>query len=220
MERGAAVGGKTVTSGCFISIEGGEGAGKSTQIRMLAERLEGRGLLVDVTREPGGTEGAEAIRALLLGGGDDRWGAEAEALLFAAARSDHVAKRIKPALAKGIWVISDRYLDSSRAYQGASLGLSDAAIMQLHDIGSRGFLPHRTIILDLPLADARERTRQRDGDESDRIGGRGDVFHQRVRDAFLAIAAAEPARVRVVDARGDANDVADRLFAQIADMLP
>jgi dTMP kinase len=206
--------------GRFISIEGGEGAGKSTQIRMLAERLGAHGLAVDITREPGGTEGAEAIRGLLLGGGDDRWGAEAEALLFAAARSDHVAKRIKPALAKGIWVISDRYLDSSRAYQGASLGLSDAAIMQLHAIGSGGFLPERTIILDLPLADSRERTKQRDGGESDRIGGRDDAFHQRVRDAFLAIAEAEPHRVRVVDARGTAADVGDSLFAQIADLLP
>lgn len=206
--------------GRFISIEGGEGAGKSTQIRILAERLAAHGLAVDITREPGGTEGAEAIRGLLLGGGDDRWGAEAEALLFAAARSDHVTKRIKPALAKGIWVISDRYLDSSRAYQGASLGLSDAAIMQLHAIGSGGFLPERTIILDLPLADARERTQQRDGGESDRIGGRDDAFHQRVRDAFLAIAEAEPHRVRVVDARGTAEDVGDRLFAQIADLLP
>lgn len=206
--------------GHFISIEGGEGAGKSTQIRMLAERLAAHGLVVDITREPGGTEGAEAIRGLLLGGGDDRWGAEAEALLFAAARSDHVVKRIKPALAKGIWVISDRYLDSSRAYQGASLGLSDAAIMQLHAIGSGGFLPERTIILDLPLADARERTQQRDGGESDRIGGRDDAFHQRVRDAFLAIAEAEPHRVRVVDARGTAEDVGERLFAQIADLLP
>jgi len=209
-----------VIMGRFISIEGGEGAGKSTQIRMLAERLAAQGLAVDITREPGGTEGAEAIRGLLLGGGDDRWGAEAEALLFAAARSDHVTKRIKPALAKGIWVISDRYLDSSRAYQGASLGLSDAAIMQLHAIGSGGFLPERTIILDLPLADARERTQQRDGGESDRIGGRDDAFHQRVRDAFLAIAEAEPHRVRVVDARGTAEDVGDRLFAQIADLLP
>ncbi|MEY4998827.1 MAG: dTMP kinase [Pseudomonadota bacterium] len=206
--------------GHFISIEGGEGAGKSTQIRMLAERLAAHGLAVDITREPGGTEGAEAIRGLLLGGGDDRWGAEAEALLFAAARSDHVTKRIKPALAKGIWVISDRYLDSSRAYQGASLGLSDAAIMQLHAIGSGGFLPQRTIILDLPLADGRQRTQQRDGGESDRIGGRDDAFHQRVRDAFLAIAEAEPHRVRVVDARGTADDVGDRLFAQIADLLP
>jgi len=205
--------------GRFISIEGGEGAGKSTQIRTLAERLRAHGLHVDVTREPGGTEGAEAIRTLLLGGGDDRWGAEAEALLFAAARSDHVAKRIKPALDQGMWVVSDRYLDSSRAYQGASLGLSDSAIMELHRIGSGGFLPDRTIILDMPLNEARKRTEKRDGGVSDRIGGRDDDFHQRVRDAFLAIAAAEPERVRVVDAGGSADEVADRLFAQIADLL-
>ena len=125
-----------MTEGRFISIEGGEGAGKSTQIALLAEKLKALGLSVDLTREPGGTEGAEAIRQLLLGGGDERWGASAEAMLFAAARSDHVEKRIKPAVAQGIWVISDRFLDSSRAYQGASLGLSDAVIMDLHRIGS------------------------------------------------------------------------------------
>lgn len=205
--------------GRFISIEGGEGAGKSTQIRTLAERLRAKGHEVELTREPGGTDGAEAIRGLLLGGGDDRWGPEAEALLFAAARSDHVEKRIKPALAAGKWVVSDRYLDSSRAYQGASLGLSDAAIMELHRIGSGGFLPDRTIILDMPLEEARKRTEKRDGGNSDRIGGRDDAFHQRVRDAFRSIAAAEPERVRLVDARGSAAEVADRLFAQIADLL-
>jgi dTMP kinase len=209
-----------VTPGKFISIEGGEGAGKSTQIRLLAEKLQQLGLTVDLTREPGGTEGAEAIRELLLGGGDDRWGAEAEALLFAAARSDHVAKRIKPALAKGVWVISDRFVDSSRAYQGASLALSDDVIMQLHKLGSGGFLPDRTIVLDLPLAAARERTHRRDGGNADRIGGRSDDFHQRVRDAFRQIAADEPERVRLVDADGPPEDIAARIFDQIADLVP
>ncbi|MFN3748825.1 MAG: dTMP kinase [Sphingorhabdus sp.] len=209
-----------MTKGCFISIEGGEGAGKSTQIGLLAKHLENVGLTVDLTREPGGTEGAEAIRQLLLGGGDDRWGPAAEAMLFAAARSDHVEKRIKPALAQGTWVISDRYLDSSRAYQGASLGVSDDVIMELHRIGSNGFLPDRTIVLDLPLEASRERTRARDGDTADRIGGRNDAFHQRVRDAFHQIAKAEPERVRLVDARGTPEEVAKRLFAEIADLLP
>lgn len=209
-----------MTVGRFISIEGGEGAGKSTQIALLAERLRALGLKVDLTREPGGTDGAEAIRQLLLGGGDDRWGPSAEAMLFAAARSDHVEKRIKPAVKQGVWVISDRYLDSSRAYQGASLGLSDTVIMELHRIGSGGYLPDRTIILDLPLEASRQRTQARDGDRADRIGGRNDAFHQRVRDAFHKIAATEPTRVRLVDAGGSPDEVAQRIFAEIADLLP
>ncbi len=209
-----------MTQGRFISIEGGEGAGKSTQIALLAERLKALGLPVDLTREPGGTEGAEAIRQLLLGGGDDRWGPSAEAMLFAAARSDHVEKRIKPAVAQGIWVISDRFLDSSRAYQGASLGVSDSVIMDLHRIGSGGYLPDRTIVLDLPLEASRQRTQARDGDSSDRIGGRDDAFHQRVRNAFHQIAQTEPERVRLVDASGTSDEVAARIFAEIADLLP
>jgi dTMP kinase len=209
-----------MAAGKFISIEGGEGAGKSTQIALLAERLRDLGLDIDLTREPGGTDGAEAIRQLLLGGHDDRWGHSAEALLFAAARSDHVEKRIRPALADGKWVISDRFVDSSRAYQGASLGLSDATIMQLHQIGSGGFLPDRTIVLDIPLDEARQRTRQRDGDMSDRIGGRDDTFHQNVRDAFKRISEQEPDRVRIVDARGVPEEIAARIFDQIADLLP
>ena len=209
-----------MTRGRFISIEGGEGAGKSTQIALLAERLKAHGLSVDLTREPGGTEGAEAIRQLLLRGGDDRWGPAAEAMLFAAARSDHVEKRIRPAVDAGIWVVSDRFLDSSRAYQGASLGLSDAVIMDLHRIGSGGYLPDRTIILGLPLEASRQRTQARDGDATDRIGGRNDAFHLRVRDAFHHIASAEPARVRLVDARGTPEEVSDRILAEIADLLP
>lgn len=206
--------------GHFLSIEGGEGAGKSTQITLLAEALRAQGLTVDLTREPGGTEGAEAIRQLLLGGGDDRWGPAAEAMLFAAARSDHVEKRIKPNVEKGIWVISDRYLDSSRAYQGASLGVSDATIMELHRIGSGGYLPDRTIILDLPLEASRARTQARDGNNPDRIGGRNDVFHQRVREAFHQIAMREPERVRLVDADANPETVAARIWAELADLLP
>lgn len=209
-----------MTKGHFISIEGGEGAGKSTQIAMLASALQAKGISVDLTREPGGTEGAEAIRQLLLGGGDDRWGAAAEAMLFAAARSDHVEKRIKPNIANGTWVVSDRYLDSSRAYQGASLGLSDEVILSLHQIGSGGYLPDRTIILDLPLEASRKRTRARDGDNPDRIGGRDDAFHQRVREAFHQIARDEPQRVRLVDADGTPEDVAGRIMSELADLLP
>jgi dTMP kinase len=209
-----------MVQGKFISIEGGEGTGKSTQIAILANSLRNLGLSVELTREPGGTNGAEAIRQLLLNGSDDRWGRSAEALLFAAARSDHVEKRIRPALAGGNWIISDRFVDSSRAYQGASLGLSDATIMQLHRIGSEGLLPDRTLVLDMPIAEARKRTRQRDGDMSDRIGGRNDAFHENVRDAFRQISEQEPGRVRIVDARGATDEVAARIFDQIADLLP
>lgn len=209
-----------MVEGIFLSIEGGEGVGKSTQIAALKEALESRGLEVVVTREPGGTEGAEAIRQLLLGGSDDRWGPRPEALLFAAARGDHVEKLIKPSLAAGKWVISDRFIDSSRAYQGISLGLGDADIMELHRIGSGGFLPHRTLVLDLSDAEAARRATARDKGQSDRIGGRDAEFHASVRRAFQGFAATEPARVKLIDAAGSAQDVTARLITAIADLLP
>jgi dTMP kinase len=209
-----------MAEGAFLSIEGGEGVGKSTQIAALKAALEARRLDVVLTREPGGTEGAEAIRQLLLGGSDDRWGGGPEALLFAAARGDHVEKLIKPSLAAGRWVISDRFVDSSRAYQGASLGLGDADIMELHRIGSGGFLPHRTLVLDLSDAEAAARASARDGGQSDRIGGRNAEFHASVRQAFHRFAAAEPERIRLVDASGEATAVTERLLTAIADLLP
>lgn len=209
-----------MAEGVFLSIEGGEGVGKSTQIAALKVALEVRGIDVVITREPGGTEGAEAIRALLLGGADDRWGAGPEALLFAAARGDHVEKLIKPALAAGQWVISDRFLDSSRAYQGASLGLGDTDILELHRIGSDGFLPQRTLVLDLGDEESARRANTRDNGQSDRIGGRNADFHASVRRAFHKFADAEPGRVRIVDASGDAGAVTGRLLAEISDLLP
>ena len=209
-----------MAAGVFLSIEGGEGVGKSTQIAALKDVLESRGLDVVLTREPGGTEGAEAIRQLLLGGSDDRWGPRPEALLFAAARGDHVEKLIKPSLANGKWVISDRFIDSSRAYQGVSLGLGDADIMELHRIGSGGFMPQRTLILDLSDAEAARRALARDDGHADRIGGRDAEFHAKVRRAFQHFVATEPARVRSIDAAGAARDVTARLIAAIADLLP
>jgi dTMP kinase len=206
--------------GVFISIEGGEGAGKSTQISALAAYLRERGIDVVLTREPGGTEGAEAIRNLLLGGSDERWGKAAEALLFAAARSDHVEKLIKPALAAGKWVISDRYVDSSRAYQGASLGLGDADIMVLHKIGSGGFLPTLTFVLDLPPDVATLRLEQRDAGVSDRIGGRSSEFHAKVRSSFLQIAAQEPERVRFIDANDSPENVTQAMIATLSSLVP
>jgi dTMP kinase len=208
-----------VAEGVFLSIEGGEGVGKSTQIAALRDALEARGLDVVLTREPGGTEGADAIRQLLLNGNDDRWGPRAEALLFAAARSDHVEKLIKPSLAAGKWVISDRFVDSSRAYQGASLGMGDNDIMELHRIGSNAFLPHRTLVLDLDDAEATRRASERDRGISDRIGGRNADFHAQVREAFHRFADADPTRIRLINAFGPVAEVTKRLMSAVADLL-
>ncbi|MDO7835341.1 dTMP kinase [Sphingobium sp. HBC34] len=208
-----------MTQGRFITLEGGEGAGKSTQIRALAAALRARGITVVETREPGGSEGAEAIRTLLLTGGADRWSARAEALLFAAARADHVEKTIRPALARGAWVISDRFLDSSRAYQGQG-ELTDADIVALHRIGSEGFLPDRTLLLNVGLSEANERTRKRDGELTDRIGGRNIEFHRGVSRAFAHMARDEPARFRIIDATGSPDAVTARLLPQLFDLLP
>jgi dTMP kinase len=206
-------------AGRFITLEGGEGVGKSTQLRRLAEALRERGLVVVETREPGGSPGAEAIRRLLLEGEVDKWTAPAEALLFAAARADHVAKTIRPALAAGSWVVCDRFLDSSIAYQGGAGGLGAATIRKLHEIGSGGFLPDRTLLLELPPGDAAGRARVRDVDGADRIGGRDADYHAGVASAFAAIAAEEPDRFRRVDASGSPEAVTPRLLAALEDLL-
>ena len=206
--------------GRFVSLEGGEGVGKSTQLRALAAALRARGLDVVETREPGGSPGAEAIRSLLLQGEAERWTAEAEALLFAAARADHVARTIRPALEAGKWVISDRFLDSSIAYQGGAGGLGVETIRALHQIGSRGFLPDRTLLLQIPADVAADRAAQRDGNAGDRIGTRGTAYHAEVASAFCAIAEEEPGRFRIVDASGSADEVTGRLIAELADLLP
>jgi len=204
--------------GRFISIEGGEGVGKSTQIAALADAIRKAGHEVIVTREPGGTQGAEVIRQMLLGGSAERWLPRAEALLFAAARSDHVERLIEPALEGGKWVISDRFLDSSRAYQGGGSGLSDADILTLHEIGSRGLLPDRTLVLRLDAHEAARRATIRDSGNSDRIQGRDAAFHKDVDMAFVSYAEREP-RVRLVDADGAPQDVTARLLTEIADLL-
>lgn len=206
--------------GRFLSVEGGEGAGKSTQVRRLADELRARGLEVVVTREPGGSEGAEAIRELLMQGEVKRWSAHSEALLFAAARADHVEKVIQPALGIGSWVISDRFVDSSRAYQGVAGGIDDAAVLALHGFGSRGLLPDRTLVLEVPPEIGAERAAARDGAAADRFAARGRSFHDDVAAAFRRFAAAEPDRVRLIDAGCDVDTVAASLVAAIADLLP
>lgn len=204
--------------GRLISLEGGEGVGKSTQLSALAAALRKRELDVVKTREPGGSDGAEAIRSLLLQGEDGRWPIEAEALLFAAARRDHLEKTIRPALEAGKWVISDRFVDSSLAYQGGAGGLGIERIRELHNFACDGFLPDRTLIL--TLGEGQARANARDRDSPDRIGGRPAEFHHKVDVAFRLIAAEEPERVRLVDASGPKEEVTERLLAEIADLLP
>lgn len=201
--------------GRFISLEGGEGVGKSTQARALAAALRARGLEVVETREPGGSDNAEAIRGLLFA---RDWEPAAEALLFAAARADHVARTIRPALVRGAWVVSDRYVDSSRAYQGEGLDLGDAAILALHDLGSDGMLPDRTLVLSMPVDEAAARELVRDG-RLDRFGRRGAAYHERLHAFFGRLAEREPDRVRCIDADGLPGDVTARLLVALEDLL-
>jgi dTMP kinase len=210
--------GAPISTGKFISLEGGEGAGKSTQVRALAQALQKRGLDVLITREPGGSDGAEKIRDLLLSGSADRWEAKAEALLFAAARADHFERTIAPALRQGRWVISDRFVDSSLAYQGGAGGLGIETVRQLNVFATGNHFPDRTFIM--TLDEAGERARARDTDGSDRIGGRATDYHHRVELAFRMIAAEEPDRVKLVDASGTQEEVTQRLLDALADLLP
>lgn len=205
--------------GKFISLEGGEGAGKSTQLSAVASALRGRGVNIVVTREPGGSAGAEAIRSLLLQGEAERWSAEAEALLFAAARSDHVRRTIRPALERGQWVLCDRFIDSSLAYQGIVGGVGVGAVRRLHEIGSGGLLPDRTLLLCIDGDEAAGRTRVRDLAGADRFGARESAYHARVADAFDALAAEEPERIRRIAAAGSQADVTARLLAELEDLL-
>ncbi len=202
----------------FIAFEGGEGVGKSTQARKLAAALAERGVETMLTREPGGTAGAEMIRKLLLEPPGTGWRVQAEALLFAAARSDHVAKAIKPALLAGKWVICDRFVLSSRAYQGLAGGLGDDEVRVLHQIGSDGLQPCRTILLEAPGDDVAERLRLRDGDEVDAIGGRNARYHADVARGFAGLAQGDDTIVQV-DASGTADEVHDRVMRALAPLL-
>ena len=207
-------------SGRFITLEGGEGVGKSTQLRALAAALAARGVEVVATREPGGSAGAEAIRALLMEGADDRWDARSEALLFAAARADHVARTIRPALTRGAWVLCDRFVDSSRAYQGGGGGITDADIMALHAFGSEGLLPDRSFLLSLSAAAAARRLARRDAAGVDRMGSKPADYQARLAARFAELAAAEPARWRVIDADAPAEAVTGAILAELTPWLP
>lgn len=207
-----------MNAGRFITLEGGEGVGKSTQLKALADALRARGVEVVTTREPGGSPGAEAIRSLLLDGPDEGWGPEAEALLFAAARTDHLDKVIRPALAAGKWVLSDRFVDSSLAYQGVAGGLGLDAVRHINAFGIGDRFPDRTLIL--ISSEGADRAKARDVQGADRIGRRSAAYHQAVEEGFRTIAAAEPERVRLIDASGTPDAVTVRLLAALADLLP
>jgi dTMP kinase len=201
-----------VQRGRFITFEGGEGAGKSTQVRILAERLGAAGVEVVATREPGGSPGAEAIRALLVTGEPDRWSAVSETLLMYAARRDHIERTIRPALARGAWVISDRFADSTRAYQGAGGGVDPAFVQAMEAYVLDGAWPDLTLILDLPVEQGLARAGRRGAGEA-RFEAKGLAFHQRLRDGFLAIAGREPERCAVIDALAAPEAVADAVWS-------
>jgi dTMP kinase len=206
-----------IFAGKFITFEGGEGAGKSTQIKRLATALENSGLSVTSTREPGGSPGAETIRGLLLDTAAD-WDAPTEALLHFAARADHFTTRIAPALRKGDWVICDRFADSTRAYQGYGLGLSMDAIETLYNVALGDFAPDLTVILDVPVEIGMQRMNARDGDP-DRYERMDTAFHERLRQGFLDIAAKNPDRCDVIDANTDMDTVTARIFDCVARRL-
>jgi dTMP kinase len=208
-----------VTPGRFITFEGGEGAGKSTQLKRLVARLLAGGREVVGTREPGGSPGAESIRELVLKGNADRWSPVTETLLMYAARRDHVERVIRPALARGAWVVCDRFADSTRAYQGAAGGTDPALIAALETYILEGTRPDLTLVFDLPVAVGLARAQVRAGTEM-RFESKGQAFHERLRDAFLAIAKAEPGRCTMIDATGDLDEVEARVWAAVDERLP
>ena len=205
-------------SGKFIAFEGGEGCGKSTQARMLAGALAARGISAELTREPGGTPGAEAIRDLLLHPPGEGWGPQAEALLFAAARADHVARKIRPALEAGRWVVCDRFVDSSRAYQGGAGGVGDEVVQTLHALGSEGLRPDVTILLTIDPVLARQRLELRDEGNDDAIGSRSMAYHTAVTETFARFAAGT-SEWKVIDGAGTPEEVHGRVMAALAQFL-
>jgi dTMP kinase len=202
-------------TGRFITLEGGEGAGKSTQIRRLAAALEQRGITVLATREPGGSPGAEEIRKLMVEGEPGRWDAITETLLAYAARADHVARTIGPALLAEKWVISDRFSDSTFAYQGVGRGLERETIRRIDSAVLDDFAPDLTLVLDLDVATGLKRALARSGAET-RFEKFGPAFHERLREAFLEIARRNPERCRVIDALGTEDQVAEAIFTAVS----
>jgi dTMP kinase len=211
--------------GLFVTFEGGEGTGKSTQIRLLADRLRRMGVDLLVTREPGGSPGAEAVRHVLLSGAAEEYGTRMEALLFAAARNDHVEEVIRPALKSGAVVLCDRFLDSSRVYQGITGNLEPAFVQNLERVAINGVMPDCTLILDLPAAEGLKRARARaeaekQATEPDRFEKEELDTHEKRREAFLDIADQEPLRCRVIDASAAPEAIAEKIFSIVEPLLP
>jgi len=206
--------------GRFITFEGGEGSGKSTHAAALAKRLESLGLEVVLTREPGGSAGAEIIRHILLSGLAKPLGAETEAILFAAARDDHVRATIRPALVDGKWVICDRFIDSTRVYQG-TLGKVDAKLIRsLERVTVGAAMPDLTFVLDVPATVGLARAKRRRGkDATDRFEGESLEFHEELRRAYAALATTEPKRIVVIDGRAPRDVVAERIWAAVEQRL-
>ena len=207
-----------MTRGRFITFEGGEGTGKSTQVRRLTARLRERGLDVVATREPGGSPGAEAIRDLVLKGEADRWSPTTETLLMYGARRDHIERTILPALERGAWVVCDRFADSTRAYQGGAGGVDPAFISALETYLLADVRPDLTLVFDLPVEVGLARAEAfaaSAGHAETRFESKGLAFHERLRAAFLTIAAAEPGRCAVIDAAGDIETVETRVWEAV-----
>ncbi|MBI3700446.1 MAG: dTMP kinase [Afipia sp.] len=209
-----------LVAGRFVTFEGGEGSGKSTQIKLLADRLNGARLPAIVTREPGGSAGAEIIRHLVLSGMGKLLGAETESLLFAAARDDHVNQVIKPALEKGTWVLCDRFTDSTRVYQG-KLGRVDLKLLRAMERVTIGDLkPDLTLILDVPVAVGLQRAIKRRGAAvADRFEEEGLAFHEKLREAYRQIAADDPQRCVLIDANADPQTVGQRVWTALREHL-
>lgn len=210
----------------FVTFEGGEGVGKSTQIRLLAGALEAQGHAVRITREPGGSAGAEAVRHVILSGAAESHGVRMEALLFAAARSDHVETLIRPALDSGSMVLCDRFMDSSRVYQGITGNLPEPLIDGLERLAINGLRPHITIILDMPAAEGLERARVRAFKGAEVASAVPDRFekeeletHEKRREAFLDIAARNPVRCRVIDASRSVEAIARDVLAAVEALI-
>ncbi len=205
-----------INRGRFITFEGGEGAGKSTQVAALAKRLRALGLDVVVSREPGGSVGAEAIRHVLLSGAAKPLGPHAEAILFAAARADHIRQTIAPALARGAWVISDRFADSTRIYQGVLGNVDKRLIAGLEKVTVGDVKPDLTIVLDVPATQGLERVaKRRGGAEADRFEAEAFDFHKKLREAYLELAEREPERCVPIDASGDPASVASAVWGVV-----
>ena len=209
---------ETVETGKLITFEGGEGAGKSTQVSLLVERLKSAGRHAVATREPGGSPAAEEIRETLLSGKIKSFGPFAEALLFSIARQDHVDTVISDALARGQWVVCDRFLDSTRAYQGVTGGVPAPVISALERLTLHGLMPNLTIVLDIPVEEGLARARRR-RTTPDRFESQDFGQHERIRKAFLDIAEEEPARCVVIDARKAEALVAEDVWEAVAERL-